>query len=91
MANVIGTFKVYDTKENWSIIRHDAICYGKWVGLVAHMMIFVIYCHQCEEVTFFQFLLDPEPFGLNEIIVMWCHVMSCDAHRIKLIVDYYNT
>ena len=42
VVNVIGTFKVYDNKENWSIIRHDVICYGKWVGLVGHMMLFIV-------------------------------------------------
>ena len=68
MVNVIGTFKVYDNKENWSIVRHDVICYGKWVGLVAHMMS-VIYCRQHVEVTFFQFLVDPEPYGLTEVMI----------------------
>ena len=70
MANVIGTFKVYNIKENWSITRHDAVCYGKWVGLIGHMMLIIVYYPQCEEVTFFQFLVDPEPYGLTEVIVI---------------------
>ena len=31
-----------------------------------------IYCHQCEEVTFFQFLVDPEPYGLTEVSYVVC-------------------
>ena len=69
MVNVIGPFKVYNNKENWSIVRHDVICYGKWVGLVAHMMS-VIYYSQHDEVTFFQFLVDPEPYGLTEVTLV---------------------
>ena len=37
----------------------------------------VIYCSQCDEVTFFQFLVDPEPYGLTE--VMFSCVVSCDV------------
>ena len=42
MANVIGAYEVDDNKENWSIIRHDVMCNGKWEGLVGHMMLFLL-------------------------------------------------